>query len=164
MDNYVGGLSPSIRTKERLVEEEQIDNAVSQISQNMADNPLEEGEQFNLAGYSYGSVVQAHAALRLANKGQKIDNLILIGSPISDKSPLYKQLKNNKNIGNVIRIDIEGDKLSNPQDIWDYMQGGAETAWQGDNAPHFDLARPGEDVNKRIREVVVQWLLQQGVK
>ena len=136
--------------------------------QNLAANPLAEGEQFNLAGYSYGSVLQAHAALKLANSGQKIDNLILIGSPISEKSALYKQLQKNKNIGNVLRIDIDGDKLSNPQDILDFIQGGRQNADPNNTGegPHFDLARPGQgegnnnDTYKRIQQVVVEWLKQ----
>jgi len=156
----------------RLVQDEQIDNAVGQIQQNLAANPLAEGEQFNLAGYSYGSVVQAHAALRLANSGQKIDNLILVGSPISEKSALYKQLQKNKNIGNILRIDIEKDKLSNPQDILDFIQGGVQNRDPNNTGegPHFDLARPGQgegdnnDTYKRIQQVVVEWLRQQGVK
>src|SRR5690606_10861922 len=91
--------------KEVPVQHDAIDRAVDQIKTNIKESPLEEGEQFNLAGYSYGSVLQAQAALRLANDGQYIDNLILIGSPISDDSKLMKQLKGNKNIGSVLRVD-----------------------------------------------------------
>ncbi|XLS30004.1 RHS repeat-associated core domain-containing protein [Flavobacteriaceae bacterium M23B6Z8] len=138
-----------------------IDRAVEQIQGNLADSPLEEGEQFNLAGYSYGSVLQAQVALRLANDGQYIDNLILIGSPISDKSKLFKQLEDNENIGNVIRVDIEGDLLSNPQDVWEFIKGGKQNS--SDDGPHFDLARPGEEANSLI-QTVIQWLQQQGVE
>ena len=138
-----------------------IDRAVEQIQGNLADSPLEEGEQFNLAGYSYGSVLQAQVALRLANDGQYIDNLILIGSPISDKSKLFKQLQNNENIGNVIRVDIEGDLLSNPQDVWEFIKGGKQNS--SDDGPHFDLARPGEEANSLI-QTVIQLLQQQGVE
>lgn len=63
--------------------------------QMLKDNPLKEGEQLNFVGYSYGSVLQAQVALRLAESGQVIDNLVLVGSPISDKSDFfYRSLLN----------------------------------------------------------------------
>ena len=55
----------------------------------------------------------AHAALDLANKGVYVDNVGLVGSPISNDSKLYKQLISNKNIGNVERFDIPNDAFSN---------------------------------------------------
>ncbi|MEM6737354.1 MAG: RHS repeat-associated core domain-containing protein, partial [Bacteroidota bacterium] len=166
--NTALGLAPIPETGTRLIQHEQIDNAVSQIRQNLTYNPLAEGEQFNLAGYSYGSVLQAQAALQLANDGQYIDNLILIGSPIADDSDLFDQLSNNENIGNVLRVDIEGDLLSNPQDIWEYLGGARQNGpelfgGQGDNGPHFDLARPGAEIDI-LQQVVADWLKQQGVE
>ncbi len=153
---------------ERAVQHDAIDRAVEQIEDNIANSPLEDGEQFNLAGYSYGSVLQAQVALRLANKGQYIDNLILIGSPISEKSDLMEQLKGNKNIGKVIRYDIKDDLLSDPKSILEFIQGGIQNGpesvgGEGDNGPHFDLARPGNDADQLI-QTVIQWLRQQGVE
>lgn len=153
---------------ERPVQHSAIDSAVEQIQGNIANSPLEEGEQFNLAGYSYGSVLQAQVALRLANDGQYIDNLILIGSPIADDSDLMAQLQGNENIGNVLRVDIEGDLLSNPSDILEFIQGGIQNGpesagGEGDNGPHFDLARPGNQANQLI-QTVIQWLREQGVE
>ena len=138
-----------------------ISSAVEQIESNLAENPLEEGEQFNLAGYSFGSVLQAQVALKLADKGTYIDNLILIGSPISDDSDLFKELSNNENIGNILRVDIEGDLLSNPQDILEYLGGAKQNS--SDDGPHFDLARPGQEVDKNIQKVI-DWLKKQGVE
>ena len=160
--NDVGFTEFPGHTERLMKHDKQIDNAVGQMKKDLADNPLAEGEQFNISGYSYGAVLQSHAALSLADEGQYIDNVILIGSNISDKSDLYKELSNHDNIGNVLRIDIEGDLLSNPKDMLEFLQGGVQNS--GDDGPHFDLARPGEDVNQRIQDVVVQWLLQQGVE
>ena len=160
-DNYVAGLSPANSFDTREVQHDKIGEAITQIQQNLADNPLAEGEQFNLAGYSYGSVLQAQVALKLANDGQFIDNLILIGSPIADDSDLFKQLSENENIGNVLRVDIEGDLLSNPQDVKDFIFGAFQNS--SDSGPHFDLARPGEETN-RLQQVVAEWLKQQGVE
>jgi len=166
MNNYVGGLSPAAfetTGEQRPVQNEVIDNTVSYYQQHLKDNPLGEGEQFNLAGYSYGSVLQAQVALKLANSGQVIDNLVLIGSPVGDNSDLYKQLSGNKNIKNIIRYDLKGDALSNPQDVYDFIKGGGQGLFQGDNAPHFDAARPGNEADK-LMGVIVEWLKQQGVK
>ncbi len=165
-NSYIGGLVPAPQYGERPVQNETIDKTVEYYQQQLKDKPLTEGEQFNMAGYSYGSVLQAQAALKLANGGQVIDNLVLIGSPISDKSDLMKQLKSNSNIKNVIRYDISGDKLSNPNDILQYLQGIQQSApviGKGDNAHHFDAARPGNAANQLI-QTIITWLQKEGVK
>ncbi len=76
-----------------------------------------EGGQRNLVGYSYGSTIAAQAALRMANSGTVVDNLILVGSPIANDSPLYKALTSNSNIKNVTRIDIANDPFSGGIDL-----------------------------------------------
>jgi RHS repeat-associated protein len=166
MNNYIAGLSPATSeyTNEiKPVQNETIDNTVSYYQKQLKDNPLKDGEQFNLAGYSYGSVLQAQVALKLASSGHVIDNLILIGSPVSDNSDLMKQLKNNKNIKNIVRYDIKGDALSNPQDVYDYLKGAYQGITEGDKAHHFDAARPGKEADKLI-QTIITWLQQQGVK
>ena len=160
--NQIAGLAPAQEWKTRPVQNEVIDAAVSQIRNNLSVNPLAEREQLNLGGYSYGSVVLAQAALNLANSGTFVDNLILIGSPISSDSDLYKELSGNKNIGNIIRFDIKGDNLSNPSSFSQYLKGGADALIKGDAAPHFDLARPGSNIDKAIQGVT-DWLKSKGV-
>ena len=79
------------------------------------DNPeLAKGcniEQTNYIGYSFGSLLAAHTAMHYANNGYIIDNLVLIGSPISRY--FLQDIKNNKNIRNVIIVDLtkEGDPI-----------------------------------------------------
>ncbi|WP_257668292.1 RHS repeat-associated core domain-containing protein [Parapedobacter tibetensis] len=160
------GSARGIYNKRIPVQDAQIDKAYGAILSNIQDSPLAEGEQFNLMGYSYGAVLQAHVALRLANAGHKIDNLVLIGSPISTKSELYKSLTSNKNIRQVLRYDIPGDKLSNPKNILEFIQGSRQNSDPNNTGegPHYDLARPGDDTYDRIRNVVVEWLRQQGVQ
>jgi pimeloyl-ACP methyl ester carboxylesterase len=135
--------------KTRRLKDKMVSKAVADINQNLEDNPLAEGEQLNLAGYSYGSVVQAHAALSLADQGKKIDNLILIGSPISSDSDLYSELSNHENIGNVIRVDIDEDFLSDPQGM-DFLRGVLQNL--GIDGAHFDMARPGKEADKKIKK------------
>lgn len=68
-------------------------------------------EQFNLIGYSYGSLLAAQTANFYAKKGFKVDHLVLIGSPI-DKEFLFK-LRAYRHIGKVTVIDLRdhGDPI-----------------------------------------------------
>lgn len=126
-----------------------IDKAVNTIIADLTANPLAEGEQLNLTGYSYGSVLQAHVALALAKKGYKVDNLILVGSPIPTNSELYKEVSK---VTNIIREDIPNDKLSNPSSNTQYFEGAYQNS--SDDGPHFDLARPGTEADKKIDNTV----------
>ncbi|WP_211455450.1 hypothetical protein [Collimonas antrihumi] len=67
--------------------------------------------QFNIIGYSYGSLLAAQTAWSYAKQGNIIDHLVLIGSPV-DKDFLIK-LKAQKNIKKVVIIDLTqfGDKI-----------------------------------------------------
>ncbi|WP_211461986.1 thioesterase domain-containing protein [Collimonas silvisoli] len=65
------------------------------------DNP---SGQFNLIGYSYGSLLAAQTANFYANHGHIVDHLVLIGCPIN--SGFLNSLVMNKNIKNVIRINL----------------------------------------------------------
>lgn len=62
-------------------------------------------EQFNLVGYSYGSLMAAHTAHVYANNGHIVDHLVLIASPID--GDFLRSLKNNKNIRRLIVIDLQ---------------------------------------------------------
>lgn len=68
-------------------------------------------QQFNLVGYSYGSLLAAQTANHYSKLGFKVDNLVLIGSPI-DKEFLFK-LRAYRNIGKVTVIDLRerGDPI-----------------------------------------------------
>jgi hypothetical protein len=135
----------------KAMSDKQIRKAVNDIVTDLTKNPLKEGEQLNLTGYSYGAVAQAHIAVALAEKGYKVDNLILIGSPTSDDSQLMNkvnELVKAGKIGQVIRHDIPGDKLSNPKG--DLVPGGVQNS--NDQGPHFDLARPDNPETKNVDE------------
>jgi RHS repeat-associated protein len=145
-------------TKIVALNDKMIDKAVNQIIDDLTKNPLKEGEQLNLAGYSYGSVLQAHVVLALSKKGVKVDNLILIGSPIPSKSELFESLSK---VTNVIREDIKGDKLSDDKEGINMLTGAHQNI--GDEGPHFDLARPGKDADKAI-DSKVKDIKSKGVK
>jgi len=139
----------------------QIIKAVEFIKSDLKNHPKDSESQLNLAGYSYGSVLLANVALVLSDEGIKVDNLILIGSPVSDKSELYNALTNNENICTVIRHDIKNDNLSNPQSNEEYFEGGLDNS--SDDGHHFDLARPGEEADKKILDLASK-LKEKGIK
>ncbi len=151
-----------------VTSEKQYQRALNGIINDLKKNPLKEGEQLNLTGYSYGSVLQEHLAIGLADKGYKIDNLILVGSPTSDGSDLMNKLQEYQEagkIGKIIREDIEGDLLSNPKSDGEFIRGGIQNSPLGDgnDGAHFDLARPGKAADKKI-ERLGRKLQQNGVK
>ncbi len=139
-----------------------ITKAVGDIKADLKKNPLAKGEQFNLSGYSTGSVTMAQAALQLANEGQVIDNLVLIGSPIAEDSQLWKDLQANKNIKKIIRKDIEGDDVKNINKggsklkaLWNFLT-------KGEGHPHFKYAF-GKDAKKNS-DALGKELHDKGVK
>jgi hypothetical protein len=60
--------------------------------------------QFNLLGYSYGSLLAAQTANSYARQGHVVDHLILIGSPID--AGFLARLRQHANIRKVIVIDL----------------------------------------------------------
>lgn len=61
-------------------------------------------DQFNLIGYSYGSLMAAQTAHVYANNGHIVDHLVLIASPID--GDFLEKLQKNKNIKKVIVINL----------------------------------------------------------
>ena len=60
--------------------------------------------QFNLIGYSYGSLLAAHTANSYARQGHVVDHLVLIGSPID--AGFLASLRRHPNIRKVVVIDL----------------------------------------------------------
>ena len=65
----------------------------------------------NYVGYSFGYLLAVHTAMYYANNGHIIDNLVLIGSPMS--KTFLNKLKNHNNIKNIVVIDLRqyGDPI-----------------------------------------------------
>lgn len=70
-----------------------------------------EAPQFNLIGYSYGSLLAAQTAWSYARAGHVIDHLVLIGSPIDED--FLSDLQTHPRIGKVVTIDLRefGDPI-----------------------------------------------------
>lgn len=139
------------------------DNAEWTISSGMS-----QGEQFNLIGYSYGSLLAAQTANFYAKQGVLINNLVLIGSPI-DNDFLLK-LKSNPKIGKVVVINLTnvGDhiyagipqiELSNPLKLKKLATDMLEDKGNG----HFYFAHMVPDLPRRL-ELLAQLIHQQGVR
>lgn len=69
-------------------------------------------QQYNLIGYSWGSVVVANQAIGEAAEGRTVDNLVLIGPPLNQS--MMDRLEATDGIGNisVINLTSQGDPLS----------------------------------------------------
>lgn len=67
--------------------------------------------QFNLIGYSYGSLLAAQTAWSYARAGHVVDHLVLIGSPIDED--FLSDLQTHPRIGKVVTIDLRefGDPI-----------------------------------------------------
>lgn len=70
-----------------------------------------EAPQFNLIGYSYGSLLAAQTAWSYARAGHVVDHLALIGSPIAED--FLTDLQTHPRIGKVVTIDLRefGDPI-----------------------------------------------------
>ncbi|MFZ6746992.1 hypothetical protein ACO0LC_27505 [Undibacterium sp. JH2W] len=132
--------------------------------------PLEKfdqsGNQFNLIGYSYGSEVAAQVAVNYAKAGTKVDNLVLIASPISDD--FLESVKNTKNINNVIVLNLEkqGDPIKAGIPLTSLIAGAPTLIKQmraGTGEGHFYYA-PDSDAGKERRNALAEYLYKQGVR
>ena len=93
-----------------------IEKSVKDINEYLKQNPNSntDNKQLNLAGYSMGSVLMAQTALKLADAGTVVDNLILIGSTIAPDSELGKTLEKYKKEGkikNITYTNTTGDEV-----------------------------------------------------
>jgi pimeloyl-ACP methyl ester carboxylesterase len=76
------------------------DNAEWIISKGM-DNPV---DQFNLIGYSYGSLLAAQTAYYYSKQNHIVNHLVLVGSPID--AGFLEKLQSHKNIKKVVVINL----------------------------------------------------------
>lgn len=110
---------------ESIVEGTRIYDVANGIAQNILQNPLADGEQMNVMGFSQGSVTTAQAVVDIfrdpskygLDENFKIDNLILGGSPVSKDSDLYKEIGKLQEAGKIKNLiydeaQLPGDKVT----------------------------------------------------
>jgi pimeloyl-ACP methyl ester carboxylesterase len=111
-------------------------------------------KQFNLIGYSYGSLVAAQLAVKYAGHGSIVDNLVLIGSPISTK--FLNMLKGMKTIKKVVVINLDkhGDPIYAGMETSELITGSFSLIDQmSENEGHFYYAKKGTEGDKRRKEL-----------
>jgi hypothetical protein len=111
-------------------------------------------QQFNLIGYSYGSIVAAQLAAKYASKGTPIDNLVLIGSPLSKNFVLFlKNLMYLKKLV-IINLDKQGDPIYAGMSVIELFSKLPLLASQmPESKGHFYYANPTEVGNKRRKNL-----------
>lgn len=111
-------------------------------------------KQFNLIGYSYGSLIAAQLAVKYARHGSIVNYLVLIGSPISEH--FLNIVKSMKTIKKVIVIDLDehGDPIFAGMDTFDLITSARTLQKQLDKKEgHFYYAKEGSLGDKRRKEL-----------
>ena len=111
-----------------------------------------ESKQFNLIGYSYGSLLAAQTANYYAKVGHVVDHLVLIGSPID--RDFLNNLKKRKAIRKIVVIDLvdKGDLIYAGITQWELTKAAPALADQmlSDRGEgHFYYAHVVRDSSKR---------------
>lgn len=126
-------------------------------------------EQFNLIGYSYGSLMAAHTAHIYACNGHIIDHLVLIASPID--GDFLEKLQQNKNIKKVLIIDLRQhkDPIYAGMSQWRLILSKSTLEKQDEASGttrgigHF-YYRPNSDEGKFRRRQLANYLYRQGLR
>lgn len=114
--------------------------------------------QFNLIGYSYGSLLAAQTANYYASQGHFVDHLVLIASPIDDD--FLAKLRGNSKIGlvSVINLTAEGDEIfagmsqvhfANPL----FIEKLGKDMLGGEGRGHFYYAHIVPNFEQRVKEL-----------
>lgn len=135
--------------------------------QGMENNP---SKQFNMIGYSYGSLMAAQTAYFYAYNGHIVDNLVLIGSPIDDD--FLMELRKQKNIKNIAIKNLReyGDPLFAGMSEMRLTMSGVRLALQmkktretGEGVGHFYYATASAEGARRRRDLA-GFISRQGLK
>jgi len=121
-------------------------------------------KQFNLIGYSYGSLIAAQLAVKYARHGSIVNYLVLIGSPISQY--FLNLVKNMKTIKKVIVINLDkyGDPIYAGMDTSELITGSVTLINQMvEREGHFYYAKKGTKGNER-RKALAENLYKSGLR
>lgn len=121
-------------------------------------------DQYNLVGYSWGSVVVAQQAIAEALNGVVVDNLVLIGAPINQS--LLDRVNSMENIKTVTVMNIEsqGDPIYAGMTDTEIISSVPTLVDQmADSSGHFYYSPSGAEGHAR-RVELVQKLLDLGLK
>lgn len=130
----------------------------------LLDNFAQSGPQFNLLGYSYGSVAASQVALHYADGGTPIDNLVLMGTPLGES--LLGQLRSHPNIRRVQVLDLgaQGDPIHAGMSRPDLLLAVPTLVQQMPSSTgHFYYSAPGA-VGQARRDALAEFLHGQGLR
>ncbi|MFC4701772.1 hypothetical protein ACFO4O_16590, partial [Glaciecola siphonariae] len=136
-----------------LNEEVDLGNRVHTTPERLINKGDGEG-QFNLVGYSYGSLVAAQVAMTRVKKGGNVDNLVLIGAPIAKS--FLTTLRATKGIRNVIVKDLtrHGDPIRAGMSGWDVIRSAPQLGYQmTQGSGHFYYAPSNQTGMNRRRQL-----------
>ncbi len=126
--------------------------------------------QFNMIGYSYGSLLAAQTAYFYAHHEHVVDNLVLIGSPID--SDFLDEVRKHKNIKKTIVKDLRdyGDPLFAGMSQIKLIMAGVSLANQmkktvatGEGVGHFYYASATAEGCRRRRDLA-GFIYRQGLR
>jgi len=144
----------------------------SPVDEDWAIKGMEENAstQFNMIGYSYGSLLAAQTAHFYAHNGHIVDNVVLVGSPID--GDFLSDLKKQKNIRNIILKDLKeyGDPLFAGMSQFRLVVSGIKLARQmqktqetGEGFGHFYYATATREGSRRRRDLA-RFIYRQGLR
>jgi hypothetical protein len=128
------------------------------------------GGQFNFIGYSFGSLVATQSALYYADKGQAVDYLVLIGSPISEE--MLGEARQQALIKQVVVLDLKehGDPIHAGMSFFDLTEYApllgsqmSESSERKEGVGHFYYGIDGPSGEQRRRELAKS-LYAQGLR
>lgn len=122
--------------------------------------------QFNLIGYSYGSLLAAQTANFYANHGHVVNHLVLIGSPID--ANFLRKLRAHKRIRKIVVIDLKehGDPIYAGISQMDLIAGAPALAAQmkaKKGQGHFYYAHVTKELPFRLDKLAVR-IVSEGVR
>jgi hypothetical protein len=128
-----------------------------------------DADQFNLIGYSYGSLMAAHTAMAYSRFHHIVDHLVLIASPIS--KDFLGKLQNNGNIRRVIVLNLthHGDPIYAGMPLWKLWLSKGQL--EDENKLSQDIAgfghfyyRPNTRLGRQRRRELAKYLYEQGLR
>ncbi|NKD55979.1 MULTISPECIES: hypothetical protein [unclassified Haematospirillum] len=122
------------------------------------------GTQFNLVGYSYGSLVAAQVAVKYARAGGVVDHLVLIGSPVS--RPFLDQLRATEGIARILVRDLSymGDPIRAGMTLGDLVAAGPVLVVQFyEQSGHFRYSPMTAEAARKRRKLAA-WLYEVGLR
>jgi len=115
---------------------------------------LNSHEQFNLIGYSYGSLIAAQLAAKYARYGTPVDHLVLIGSPISEEFLNVVNTMDRIKKVIVINLDEHGDPIYAGMEASELVSNSVKLFLQmQESEGHFYYAKEGGVGGKRRKEL-----------